>query len=776
MRQIPDTLGRIPRPSLGRGVALLALRLAVLIVLSVGSLIGLAGSNVAGAAAGVTVDSTMAMVRATGNDGIGTLVLREDLFTTFNESVTDTGSSSTGEGTGNSRQSTSVVPSGGTLEFHSDADSDATATCLSSSDCSSFPARGSADQRARAVFTLTEDAPFTFQGELATASNNPAHTPSGNQGDCTHVRAIIRAEDRSDIIVDHEVGSGPSYCPGTSSPGTSLEEQGVLPAGTYSIDMQTFTGVRTFEQGTTLNASSSWNVDLTVGACSQSAAASSLESASSEPFTAAAAEQCVPGGHLAFTRSDDVFDRLMVASSDGTNPSAPLGLAIGDPGVVKQAAWSPDGEHLAFMKGNEIFTMTAGGSDVRQLTDGPGANGHPDWSPDGNKIAFVSSRDGNNELYVMDSLDGSNPKRLTNNSANDIDPAWSPGGQKLVFSSDRRGGQFDIFSMGAAGGGTPVRLTNDPARDLNPAFAPGGLIVFDTLRDGNAEIYTMRATGDDQQNLTENTENIETSPQDFDPAISPDGNFVAFVSDRDGDQEIYAMPILGGAATNLTNNPGEDDREPDLGTSACTFYGTNSDDTILRAGHVCGGPGDDELTGKGAKDVLDGGNGDDKLLGKGGADRLIGGNEPPNLFAVNDLIKGGEGEDDIFAGAGNDTVAGGGGGDLVIGGEGKDDLEGDLGTTSPGADLIRGGPGPDTIGGGAGGDPIHGDEGNDTIDGDAGEDKVRGGADKDIMFACDEQRDEISGGPGTEPGDSQDEATFESGLDVLGSVEVRRQC
>jgi len=38
--------------------------------------------------------------------------------------------------------------------------------------------------------------------------------------------------------------------------------------------------------------------------------------------------------------------------------------------------------------------------------------------PAGNRIAFVSSRDGNYEIYVMDT-DGSNQTRLTNNPGRD---------------------------------------------------------------------------------------------------------------------------------------------------------------------------------------------------------------------------------------------------------------------------------------------------------------------------------------------------------------------
>jgi len=71
--------------------------------------------------------------------------------------------------------------------------------------------------------------------------------------------------------------------------------------------------------------------------------------------------------------------------------------------------------------------MGADGSNQRNLTNNSAYDNVPVWSPDGGQIAFESNRDGNWEIYVMDS-DGSNLRRLTNNSAEDGTPAWSPNG------------------------------------------------------------------------------------------------------------------------------------------------------------------------------------------------------------------------------------------------------------------------------------------------------------------------------------------------------------
>ena len=147
-------------------------------------------------------------------------------------------------------------------------------------------------------------------------------------------------------------------------------------------------------------------------------------------------------------------------------------------------------------------------------------------SPQQAQIVFTSDRDGNREIYVMDT-DGENPRRLTNNPAHDQDPSWSPDGK---------------------------------------------LIAFFSTRDGNSEIYVMDANGDNQRRLTKNP------TLDGDPAWSPDGQGVAFVSIRDANDEIYVMDADGGNQHNLTNNPADDSR-PDWFDPAFAY-------SVTRAGKL----------------------------------------------------------------------------------------------------------------------------------------------------------------------------------------------
>src|SRR5947207_6514472 len=79
-----------------------------------------------------------------------------------------------------------------------------------------------------------------------------------------------------------------------------------------------------------------------------------------------------------------------------------------------------------------------------------------------------------------------------------------------------------------------------------------GTIAFTSTRDGNAEVYAMRADGGGIRDLTRNL------AQDGQPAWSPDGKTIAFVSTRDGNAGIYAMHADGSGQRRLTRSEAND--------------------------------------------------------------------------------------------------------------------------------------------------------------------------------------------------------------------------
>jgi len=127
---------------------------------------------------------------------------------------------------------------------------------------------------------------------------------------------------------------------------------------------------------------------------------------------------------------------------------------------------------------------------------------------------------------------------------------------KIVFQSNRDG-QADIYTMNADGT-EQTRLTVNPASDIEPVWSPDGTrILFRTFGVGTDEIYVMNADGSGQANVTENP------AQDLHMNWSPDGAKMVFVSTRNDPYyascdywcyEIYTMNLDGTGLTRLTYN------------------------------------------------------------------------------------------------------------------------------------------------------------------------------------------------------------------------------
>jgi Tol biopolymer transport system component len=144
--------------------------------------------------------------------------------------------------------------------------------------------------------------------------------------------------------------------------------------------------------------------------------------------------------------------------TDAEPTLSPDGKKIAFASFGKQSS-NPDGD-------DEVYLMNAlDGSDQQNLSDNSGiSDTTPDFSPNGKKIAFASfgaqpsNPDGDGEVYLMNA-DGSKQQNLTNTAIgiSDEQPDFSPNGKKIAYRSNgvqssNPDGDNEVYLMNALDG------------------------------------------------------------------------------------------------------------------------------------------------------------------------------------------------------------------------------------------------------------------------------------------------------------------------------------
>ena len=165
---------------------------------------------------------------------------------------------------------------------------------------------------------------------------------------------------------------------------------------------------------------------------------------------------------------------------------------------------------ILFNRGGNLFTATATGGSIRQLTTSGGISGGK-WSPDGKRIAFRVGT----KVMVRTQATG---RTVAVGAGAATAPVWAPNGRTVAFVAGLPGapcGEQGVFSVPAAGGAA-ARLIWDPQSDNCPhASDVWGLGGY--THDGSGLLVTgCNAYRDDICGITERT---------LDP-LSPSGGAV----------------------------------------------------------------------------------------------------------------------------------------------------------------------------------------------------------------------------------------------------------
>lgn len=208
-----------------------------------------------------------------------------------------------------------------------------------------------------------------------------------------------------------------------------------------------------------------------------------------------------------------------------------------------------DSTHIAFTsarEGNyEIYIMNTKRKSLQNLTNHPALDWYPAFSPDGRWMAFVSDRDGTPRIYLMNrNRNELRPFTKHLGSKLDFDPDWSPDGQWIAFTSRANIPTADtnIYKINV-NSGVSQQLT-DTGYNRFPKWSPDGdrILFYSNRKEGN-DLFVMKSNGNGIRRV------IDRRFGGGQPTWSPDGKQIA-----------YKMTDLAGVGIYIMTDEGQNNR------------------------------------------------------------------------------------------------------------------------------------------------------------------------------------------------------------------------
>ncbi len=285
------------------------------------------------------------------------------------------------------------------------------------------------------------------------------------------------------------------------------------------------------------------------------------------------AQAAFPGrdGQIAYGTVESVYEIGVlgfgpikaVTPNDPQHPTVLVeGKGLQPPGAteaqVEAPSYSADGQQIAFaarwtpaggfQSEGRIFTMSASGADVHQLTTEPGVtDSDPGFSPSGEQIVFdrTEAVSGATQIYRVDA-DGTGLLQLTKDpNGDDESPRYSPDGKEIVFDSNK-----GIEEISPSGGARHLLVADQGrVKAYEADFSPNGkLIVFVKETPRKGALFIAKANGKDARLVSPRQKGGDGCGKFYcpgGPVFSPDGKRILYEQENTYNSFLAEVSVAG---------------------------------------------------------------------------------------------------------------------------------------------------------------------------------------------------------------------------------------
>jgi len=246
------------------------------------------------------------------------------------------------------------------------------------------------------------------------------------------------------------------------------------------------------------------------------------------------------GKRLTFFRLNGKQMELVTSDRNGSNANVVMQAAVSF--SYRQPRWSPNDRSIAYLHSREnwaddVYVAPSAGGSPRQITQDNTLMSGLAWLPDGSRLLYSSAR-GSTVLYLPTmhlwtiSAAGKDLQQLTFGEAGDENPDVDHDRRILV---SRRHMQFDIWKFPIDGDPAEnvrraVRITHQTGQVQTPTVSPDDRkIAYLSDNGGHGNLWVMDlASGETHQITYEQASGTIMGV----PVWSPDGAFITFATNR----------------------------------------------------------------------------------------------------------------------------------------------------------------------------------------------------------------------------------------------------